>query len=141
MTTPRYLGAHTAVPQPPDGHGALLLTSWFTSTVEIFVNGAMVHDRPNYDIWIPPPSLRLDGAQAEVGWAPWWYPLSAGPHRVEITTPGPAMLDVEIAEGAVVALAYRADIRIRKDSTDGVVLEWAGTATLQHPRGVIGLVG
>jgi hypothetical protein len=125
-----HLAGDAPVPAPPPGHGAVVLTLWFDSTVELGTDDRVVDERPNYDIWIPAPVVRIDGVPVPVSWARWWYPLPAGPHEVEVARPVAATRRVQLADGVTVALAYRARLRIRKDATDTRVLGQGGTATL-----------
>jgi hypothetical protein len=145
---PRFLGddverAVAGPPELPSGWGAVDITYWFTSTVELFADGRVVQDRPNYDIWVPRPRVRIDGGTVAASWSGWWYPLRRGPHDIEVTVPAQpagvdqaarAVLRVEVADGDRQPLAYRADLRIRKDVTDTTILGWTGTATLKAPR-------
>lgn len=128
---PVFLGETADLPQPPAGFGAVLLTFHFTSHVELYRSGLLVDDRPNYDIWIPPPLLHIDGRPVRASWSRWWYPLRAGSHEVAVREPAPARRRVEIAAGGLARLEYRASIMIRKDHTDTQVLQWHNTAKLR----------
>jgi hypothetical protein len=131
---PRFLGddGPDELPDLPDGWGALAVTYWFTSAVDLVSGDTVVNERPNYDIWVPPPVVRLDGREVRASWSRWWYPLRPGPHDVEVAEPALARARVEVVAGEVGRLNYRARIRIRKDHTDTEVLEWRSEATL-HP--------
>ncbi len=120
-----------AVPAPPDGSGGLLLTCWFVSKVELTSGGAVVNDRPNYETWVDPPEVRIDGEPVRASWSSWWYPLPPGPHHVEIGSPAPASTRVEVTGGDNTLVFYRADLRIQKDAADTEVLERRGTGSLR----------
>ncbi|MEO3776598.1 hypothetical protein ABGB16_07055 [Micromonospora sp. B11E3] len=128
---PVFLGAAADAPQPPAGFGAVVATFHFTSHVELYRSGMLVNDRPNYDIWVPPPLLYVDGQQVRASWSRWWYPLRPGAHDVEVRQPATARRRVEVAAGGLVRLEYRASIMIRKDHTDTQVLQWHNTAKLR----------
>lgn len=119
-----------ALPPARPGSGRVLLTFHFTSQVQLYRDGVQVHDRPNYDVWIPPPVLRIDGQPVRASWSTWCYPLRPGPHEIEVGEPAAARQRVEVAAGTLLRLAYQASITIRKDHTDTRILDWHSTATI-----------
>lgn len=129
---PRFLGATAEPPAPPVGWGAVTVEYWFTSAVDLVRGDTVVNDRPNYDIWVPPPVARVDGREVRASWSCWWYPLRPGPHDVEVVEPARASVRVEVEAGEVRRLRYRARIRIRKDHTDTQILAWRSEATLRR---------
>lgn len=115
--TPTFLGDDEPVPVPVDGAGGLVLDFWFDSTVRVVLDGRVVHDHPNYDVWISAPVLAVDGTPAAASWSRWWYPLPEGTHEIEVTEPVPARATVQVAAAAGASLgvpgrpAYRAGAR------------------------------
>jgi hypothetical protein len=130
--TGAFLDGGARVPAPPAGYGALVVTYWFDSAVDLVRDGVVVDDQPNWDTWIEPPVVQLDGVPVAASWARWWYPLPSGPHEIEVTGPVPAAGRVEVDEGAVVSLAYRANLRLRKDFATGALLDRGGTASVRR---------
>ncbi|MGC4812566.1 hypothetical protein ACLQ29_18730 [Micromonospora sp. DT228] len=125
-----FVGADTDSPTPPGGQAGVLLTFFFTSQVQLYRGDVLVDDRPNWDIWIPPPVLLIDGAPARASWSSWFYPLPVGAHQVEIREPAAARQQLDVVVDGVARLRYEAAITIRKDHTDTHVLRWDTSATL-----------
>ncbi|MEV4202672.1 hypothetical protein [Micromonospora globbae] len=127
MTTEAHFLGDADAPPPPPGHGVLVVTFHFTSKVELYRSGMLLRDRPNWDIWVPPPVLTVDGQPVRASWSTWCYPLPAGPHQVDVREPAAAGRRVEVVAGEAHRLRYDASVTIRKDHTDTRVLQWHGT--------------
>lgn len=112
----------TTTPALPDGYGAVVVRYWFTSHVELRSAEQVVNDRPNYDIWVPPPVLLVDRQPARASWSTWCYPLPAGDHEIAVTEPAPATRQVHLAPGTVEHLDYKVTIVYEKDHLDSRVL-------------------
>jgi hypothetical protein len=129
----RYVGdrPNVGLPALPPGFGALLVSYWFTSTVEIVHADRVMDDGANFDVWTPWPDVRLDGQPVPASWAHWWYPLRSGPHEISVNGPAAARFRTDLAAGQVLRLKYRADVRIRKHISDTIVVDHTGTATFR----------
>jgi len=119
------------LPEPPGGLGALVCQYWFDSKLEVVRGDRVIYSRSNYNVWVPPPVVLVDGRKVRASWSGWWLPMRAGPHEIEVCEPVPARLRVELTAGTNHQLRYRVNLRIRKDYLDGPVLEWLGEATLR----------
>jgi hypothetical protein len=118
-----------AVLTPPPGWGSVLVSYWFTSGTGGLDHGRVQPERPNVDRWISRPGVVLDGDPVPAGWSGWWYPLPPGRHMLEVRTPAPASLVVDVSGGAQTRLVYRAELSVLSTDDRAAATEPARPAT------------
>ncbi|HEY9389069.1 MAG TPA: hypothetical protein VIR27_04770 [Mycobacteriales bacterium] len=147
VTKPRFLGDNvvtplrgrkrgdTPPPEPPElpgGWGAIACQYSFTSSIEVMRGDRVVAGTANYDVWIPPPTARVDGREVPANWSGWWYPLRPGLHQIEVCEPAAAEVPVLVEAGSFQRVHYRVEIRIRRGPTTPEHLGWRSKATLSQ---------
>ncbi|KUL27778.1 hypothetical protein ADL15_33605 [Actinoplanes awajinensis subsp. mycoplanecinus] len=110
---PLRISDDAPVPTPPADRGAVLLELRFTGSA-VDAEGAVDFD---YDGWVAAPQVRIDGRTVAAGWGRCWYPLSPGPHDIDLTAPATATARVEVTTGEMKTLRCQASVVHRGVST------------------------